>query len=182
MLFRTLKSILMVLPQSTSYMILKERLSSTARFRQSAAALYGLSKHVEKGSKTDIFVTRLVRTRKIHCDTKWRNIRAESLENPSRVIGEEQKLVAAQQRREWLGYADEEDEIATKKKMKNEMLGYGPGKAEMVGVYEDLGEMKLPQVGQYISNREEYNNCEACVDSGQKDKKGQWREYWASHQ
>ncbi|KAL7443113.1 hypothetical protein ACHAXM_008659 [Skeletonema potamos] len=180
MLFRTLKSILMVLPRSTSYMILKERLSSTARFRQSAVALRGLSKHVEKGTKTDIFVKRLVKTRKLHCDAKWRNIRAESLEDPSRVIGEDQKLLAAQQRREWLGYADEEDEIATKEKMKKEMLGEGPGKAEMVGVYEELGEVEFPKIGQY---KEEFANCEACLDmgSGDKDKKGQWREYWASH-
>ncbi|KAL7450731.1 hypothetical protein ACHAWC_002599, partial [Mediolabrus comicus] len=179
MLFRTLKSILMVLPQSTSYMILKERLSSTARFRQSAVALHGLSKHVDKGSKTDIFVKRLVSTRKLHCDAKWRNIRAESLEDPSRFIGEEQKVMAAQQRREWLGYADEEDEIATKEKMKREMLGNGPRKAEMVGVYEELNEMETPQLG---SNKDDNNTCETCVDSGDKDKKGQWREYWASHQ
>jgi hypothetical protein len=179
MLFRTLKSILMVLPQSTSYMILKERLSSTARFRQSAVALHGLSKHVEKGSKTDIFVKRLVSTRKLHCDAKWRNIRAESLEDPSRFIGEEQKVMAAQQRREWLGYADEEDEIATKEKMKREMLGNGPRKAEMVGVYEELNEMETPQLG---SNKDDNITCETCVDSGDKDKKGQWREYWASHQ
>ncbi|KAK1736870.1 vacuole morphology and inheritance protein 14 [Skeletonema marinoi] len=180
MLFRTLKSILMVLPQSTSYVILKERLSSTARFRQSAVALRGLSKHVEKGSKTDIFVKRLVKTRKLHCDAKWRNIRAESLEDPSRLIGEEQKLKAAQQRREWLGYADEEDEIATKEKMKKEMLE-GPGKAEMVGVYEGLDEMQAAQMGR---KEEEDNICETCIDaeSEDKDKKGQWREYWASHQ
>jgi len=180
MLFRTLKSILMVLPQSTSYVILKERLSSTARFRQSAVALRGLSKHVEKGSKTDIFVKRLVKTRKLHCDAKWRNIRAESLEDPSRLIGEEQKLKAAQQRREWLGYADEEDEIATKEKMKKEMLE-GSGKVEMVGVYEGLDEMQSAQMGR---KEEEDNICETCIDaeSEDKDKKGQWREYWASHQ
>ena len=183
MLFRTLKSILMVLPQSTSYMIMKERLSSTARFRQSAVALRGLSKHVEKGSKTDIFVKRLVKTRKLHCDAKWRNIRAESLEDPSRFISEEQKLKAAQQRREWLGYADEEDEIATKEKMKKEMLGEGPGKAEMVGVYEGLEEVQSQSL-QMGRKEEDGNNCDTCIDAGagDEDKKGQWREYWASHQ
>ena len=183
MLFRTLKSILMVLPQSTSYMILKERLSSTARFRQSAVALRGLSKHVEKGSKTDIFVKRLVKTRKLHCDAKWRNIRAESLEDPSRLISEKQKLRAAQQRREWLGYADEEDEIATKEKMKKEMLREGTVKAEMVGVYEGLEEMQSQSL-QMGRKGEDDNNCETCIDAeaGEEDRKGQWREYWASHQ
>lgn len=183
MLFRTLKSILMVLPQSTSYMILKERLSSTARFRQSAVALRGLSKHVEKGSKTDIFVKRLVKTRKLHCDAKWRNIRAESLEDPSRLISEKQKLRAAQQRREWLGYADEEDEIATKEKMKKEMLREGTVKAEMVGVYEGLEEIQSQSL-QMGRKEEDGNNCETCIDAeaGEEDRKGQWREYWASHQ
>ena len=143
-------------------------------------ALRGLSKHVEKGSKTDIFVKRLVKTRKLHCDAKWRNIRAESLEDPSRLIGEEQKLKAAQQRREWLGYADEEDEIATKEKMKKEMLEWSD-KVEMVCVYEGLDEMQSAQMGR---KEEEDNICETCIDaeSEDKDKKGQWREYWASHQ
>jgi len=58
--------------------------------------------------------------------------------------------------------------------MKKEMLGEGPGKAEMVGVYEELGEVEFPKIGQY---KEEF----AKMGSGDKDKKGQWREYWASH-
>jgi len=101
MLFRTLKSILMLLPQSTSYMILKERLLSTARYRQSAVALNGLSKRLDSGSSTDVFVKRITDVRQLHCDAKWRAIRAESLEDPAREVGEEQKLTAAQKRREW---------------------------------------------------------------------------------
>ena len=111
-----------------------------ARYRQSAVALSGLSKHIEPDSETDVFVKRILSVRRLHCDAKWRNIRAESLDEPCRRVDEDQKLSAAQQRREWLGYADEEDEIATKEHMKNNMLGDVPKKAEMVGVYENLDE------------------------------------------
>jgi len=203
MLFRTLKSILMLLPQSTSYMILKERLTSMARYRQSAVALTGLSKHIEPDSETDVFVKRILSVRRLHCDAKWRNIRAESLEEPSRYVDEDQKLSAAQQRREWLGYADEEDEIATKEQMKKNMLGDLPKKAEMVGVYENLNEMEKPQQTQYNKEEVEEEECEQCLTSapttqgliqqfermnnageeGKEDKNDpQWREYWASRQ
>jgi len=204
MLFRTLKSILMLLPQSTSYMILKERLTSMARYRQSAVALSGLSKHIEPDSETDIFVKRILSVRRLHCDAKWRNIRAESLEEPCRFVDEDQKLSAAQQRREWLGYADEEDEIATREQMKKNMLGDLPKKVEMVGVYENLNEMEKPQQAQYNKKEEdEEEECEQCLTSapttqgliqqfermnnageeGKEDKNDpQWREYWASRQ
>mmetsp|Transcript_23671 Transcript_23671/g.45052 ORF Transcript_23671/g.45052 Transcript_23671/m.45052 type:complete len:237 (-) Transcript_23671:405-1115(-) len=197
MLFRTLKSIMMILPQSTSYMILKERLTSMARYRQSAVALTGLSKLIDCGSETDVFVKRIVNVRKLHCDAKWRNIRAESLEEPSRLVDEDQRLTAAQQRREWLGYADESEELAMKEKMKQNMLGNTPKKAELVGVYENLNDMAAsPQT--ILDENEE---CKQCLDSpttkgliqqfeqvgagdeGKEDQSNpQWREYWASRQ
>lgn len=197
MLFRTLKSIMMLLPQSTSYMILKERLTSMARYRQSAVALSGLSKHIDPGSETDMFVKRIVNVRRLHCDAKWRNIRAESLEEPSRVVDEDQRLTAAQQRREWLGYADEDEELATREKIKQNMLGNLPKKAELVGVYEKFDEMEASS--QPVLNEDD--ECHQCVTSaatkglierfeqmndGDERKEGQskpqWREYWASRQ
>lgn len=201
MLFRTLKSIMMLLPQSTSYMILKERLTSMARYRQSAVAIGGLSKHINPCSETDVFVKRIINVRRLHCDAKWRNIRAESLEEPCRFVGKDQKLTAAQQRREWLGYADEEEELASREKIKQKLLGETPKKAEMVGVYENLEDMESAQVAQYEHNNEE--ECETCLASpttkglirrfermssgGDEEKEGseanpQWREYWASRQ
>ncbi len=207
MLFRTLKSILMILPQSTSYMILKERLLSMARFRQSAVALSGLYKSVDPASETAIFVRRIVTVRKLHCDAKWRNIRAESLEEPSRTISEDQKLTAAQKRREWLGYVDEEDELRTKEKIKQNLLGETPKRAEMVGVYENLSEMESTQLTQFNEEKEDgkegkkEDECEQCITpttkglirqfermSGKEEENAddesnpQWREYWASRQ
>lgn len=194
MLFRTLKSILMLLPQSTSYMILKERLTSMARYRQSAVALSGLSKQIDPGSEMDAFVKRIVSVRRLHCDAKWRNIRAESLEEPSRYISEDQKLTAAQQRREWLGYADEEEELTAKEKIKNDMLGETPKRAEMVGIYENLNEMTT-QLAQYKENIDECETCvtsstsrlinrfeqvNACGDEKEDTTTPPWREYWAN--
>ncbi|KAL3784627.1 hypothetical protein ACHAW5_003428 [Stephanodiscus triporus] len=197
MLFRTLKSILMLLPQSTSYIILKERLTSIARYRQSAVALSGLSRKIVPGSEMDAFVKRIVSVRRLHCDAKWRNVRAESLEEPSRTLSEDQKLTAAQQRREWLGYADEEEELTAIEKIKNNMLGNTQKRAEAVGTYETLNEMTT-QLAQYKDNTDE---CEACVappttkglinqfermSAGEDEKedrtKPQWREYWEKHQ
>lgn len=193
MLFRTLKSIMMILPQSTSYSILKERLTCTARYRQSAVALRGLSKPVAPGSETDVFVSRIVSVRRLHCDAKWRNIRAESLEEPSRVVSTDQKLTAAQQRREWLGYADEEEEMATKEKLKQNMIATAPSRAEMVGVYENLSEMEKADVSDY---KNDTDDCEQCAVSPSTTKglikqfermsvaeeKPQWREYWANRE
>ena len=150
MLFRTLKSILMLLPQSSSYMILKERLLSVARFRQSAVALSGSATNIARGSMTDVLVKRVARIRKLHCDAKWRNIRAESLEEPCRLISDDQKLSAAQQRREWLGYADEDEEFNEREKIKHKLLGDSSGRAEILGVYEELHDIESPQLTQYV--------------------------------
>jgi len=198
MLFRTLKCIMMLLPQSTSYIILKERLSSVARYRQSAVALTGLSKRVEQGSETDIFDKRVVQVRNLHCDAKWRNIRADSLEEPCRFVSLDQKLTAAQQRREWLGYADEEDELATKERMKQDAMGHSSDRAELVDVYEQLDEMQSSKVSHFSVEQQNNSECEQCVtspsaqglieqfermNSGGNDKeRGEWREYWANRQ
>lgn len=197
MLFRTLKSIMMLLPQSTSYMILKERLTSMARYRQSAVALSGLSKPIEPNSETHVFVKRILNVRQLHCDAKWRNIRAESLEEPCRFVDNDQKLLAAQQRREWLGYADEDEELASREKIKQKMLGETPKKAEMVGVYENLSEMETSKQTRF--NNDNMEDCEQCLTSpttqglikrfermsgsGEEDRSDpQWRDYWASRQ
>jgi len=186
MLFQTLKSILMLLPQSTSYMILKERLTTIARYRQSAVALHGSSKRINPGSLTDVFVQRLVHVRRLHCDAKWRNICAESLEENQ--FSEDQKLAAAQQRREWLGYANEDEELASREKIKQAMLGNIPKTAEVVGVYENLNDIESSSPLVLDKNEEcqrsaisRTKQADACEGNADKSKP-QWREYWASRQ
>ena len=166
MLFLTLKRIMMLLPQSTSYMILQERLSSVARYRQSAVAMKTVQNHIEVDSETDVFVKHVIRARRLHVWAKWRMIRSESLEEEiSRNVTDEQKFKAQQQRREWLGYTDEEDEVATKQKIKDNMLGNPSERAEVVGVYASLEELKPTEDGHYDDNEDVDNECEVCVQS-----------------
>lgn len=113
MLYRLLKSILMLLPQSTSYNILHQRLMAVARFRQSAVNLQGMTFiEVTTGTSSDIYVHRILEIRKIHCESKWCSIRSESLE-PTSVTDFDLIDVDAS-RRNWLGYKDEEDEKSSR--------------------------------------------------------------------
>lgn len=78
MLYRVLKSILMAMPQSTSYMILKERLTSVSRFYLNIKPRRIETLTVTPFTRT--FVDSLFEIRTLHCDIKWRTIRASSLE------------------------------------------------------------------------------------------------------
>lgn len=118
MLYRLLKSILMILPQSTSYNVLQKRLLSVARFRQCAIHLEGMSTIDITDSKTEVFVHRILEIRKIHCDAKWRSIRSESLE-PLSVIDYDDVDID-EGRRKWLGYANQEEEQESKELYKSE--------------------------------------------------------------
>ncbi|KAL7562320.1 hypothetical protein ACA910_014534, partial [Epithemia clementina (nom. ined.)] len=104
MLFRALKSLLMILPQSTSYRVLAARLNSIARFRQStnlsivaaarqqrwraarhlssSAAAAAVTSGAPSHSKTELFVNRVLHIRAQHCQAEWQAIRAASLETP----------------------------------------------------------------------------------------------------
>lgn len=195
MLFFTLKRILMLLPQSTSYTILQERLSPVARYRQSAV-FNKAPKPIERGSETDVFLKQIVKARRLHVWAKWRMIRAESLEEEScRIITDEQRFNAQQQRREWVGYADEEEELATKQTIKDRMLGNTSERAELVGVYERLDDIEKSKSVQYQEVEEAFNECDACLTEshGAKDVSKehleresssdveatpQWREFW----
>lgn len=113
MLYRVLKSILMLLPQSTSYSILNQRLMAVARFRQSAVHLQGMPFiEANTGTSSDIYVHRILEVRKLHCESKWCSIRSESLE-PTSVTDFDLIDVDAS-RRHWLGYENEEDEKTTR--------------------------------------------------------------------
>jgi len=75
-LFQLLKSLLMILPQSTCYRILKDRLTGVARFRQGA-----LVRSKKKKDKFEpVLIDHLQRVRAAHCAARWDLIRSESLE------------------------------------------------------------------------------------------------------
>jgi len=107
MLFGVLRSILMLLPQSTSFGLLRERLASLARFRQSAVYLHGMGEVEIRGTSAEVFVHRIFEVRRMHCDARWRSIRAESLEPFSNNFG---NVRVGESKRSWLGYENEEEE------------------------------------------------------------------------
>jgi hypothetical protein len=191
MLFLTLKRVLMLLPQSTSYTILQERLSSVARYRQSAVSINKSPPQIKAGSETDVFVKQIAKARRLHVWAKWRMIRAESLEEePCRIVTVVQKFNAQQQRREWLGYKDEEDEKLTHQKIKESMLGNSPKRAELVGVYEGLDEVQASK-GKTGEVKDVGEDCEVCLGDAETQKfqrKGsndneslpQWKDFWAN--
>ena len=118
MLYRVLKSILMLLPQSTSYNILQQRLLSVARFRQCAVHLEGMSNVDIKGTTAEIFVHRILEVRQLHCDAKWRSIRSESLEPAN--VPDFNGVDSDAARRNWLGYKNKIEEEQGRKKYRHQ--------------------------------------------------------------
>lgn len=181
MLFLVLKRILMLLPQSTSYMILQERLSSVARYRKSAVSLNKSFNQAEVDSHTHEFVKQIVKARRLHVWAKWRMIRAESLEEePCRIVTDEQKFYAKQQRREWLGYASEEEEKATKRKMKESMMGNLSERVELVGVYERLEDVQQTDKDCECASRGanmEFKQ-ESSPDPSEQKTPPEWKAFW----
>ena len=117
MLYRVLKSILMLIPQSTSYSILKERLLTVARFRQCAVSLHGMLNIQIEGTNTEQFVRKISEVRMLHRDAKWRLIRSKSLEPIFGTCDDFYGHVdETESRRDWLGYKNEDDELLVKKK------------------------------------------------------------------
>jgi len=124
MLFHTLRSLLMLIPQSTSYTVLKDRLLTVSRFRQSAIHMsQTVSANIE-GTQTEVFVRQIKQTRTLHCDSRWRMLRAESLEAVdidtigALVESQEDMDGEAKKRRDLLGYKNAEDEIAAQKRIR----------------------------------------------------------------
>ena len=131
MLFQLLKSLLMILPQSTCYRVLRDRLVSVSRFRQSTISSISAVRNHDKRLKkisddTKTYVGRVHDVRNIHCTAKWENVRQESLEMPKRLAHTGEGDAA---RSEWLGYASREEAIQAEK-------AYREGKRGAVSVEE----------------------------------------------
>lgn len=124
MLFQTLRSLLMCIPQSTCYTVLRDRLVSISRFRQSKVHSR-LDDHKIQ-PQTEMFVNRVLDVRALHCDALWETIRAESIEEngfyESKTDTQEETKEAGADRREWLGYSSKEEEIETQAKLRDEKM------------------------------------------------------------
>ena len=108
MLFQALKSILMILPQSTCYRVLKDRLVSASRYRQSARPRSGVV--TPPNGDTELLVRRVLQVRALHCEVAWERIRAGSLETSTR---EESTVDLEATRRSWVGRSDNESSKRT---------------------------------------------------------------------
>lgn len=192
MLYRTLKSILMILPsQSSTYHILKERLVSISRFRQSAVSLVNMSQHPIE-STTEVFVNRLLEVRSIHCQTKWDIIRLESLEVP-----EEERIEDVDEnesRRNWLGYESEKEEVAfkQKKRLEKEQIRSGHHKfdnsdpknksyKEFDSVMQDNqkdDKLSKDTIDEAQSSNVSTEELESKIEEEKNN--GAWKEYWTS--
>jgi hypothetical protein len=73
-----LKSLLMLLPKSSSYSILNDRLLTVAKFRQ--ASTFEKKKVQRESNLTPSFSSKFEEVRMMHCNAKWRIVRKESLE------------------------------------------------------------------------------------------------------
>lgn len=179
MLFRTLKSLLMLVPQSTCYRILRDRLVSISRFRQSALSGSTRTEHDSLQNISDTFVSRVLEVRRQHCDARWEEIRADSLETPAR----EDRFYTeeGESRREWLGYATKEEEDAARARYRAEKrrLASTFSIEEVKNEYNELDSMKQADVKRLLPNDGEDDGQEpSAIERQPSDEKQPWKEYW----
>jgi len=173
MLFQVLKSLLMIMPQSTCYNLLRNRLTSTSRFRQSAICNRVQHENVPLSKVTEQLVNRVLDVRQMHCSSLWDTIRSMSLESQIAIERpeEEKKHDEGADRRDWLGYSSKEEEYAAQLKHREEkgqrLTSSGVFIEEFGGPYQDFESMDLDNmmvVNDFLPNREENES---------------WKDYWA---
>ena len=161
MLFQTLKCILMLIPQSACYNVLRDRLVATSRFRQSVIANSSHDDESNLSKETKLFVSRVLDVRQMHCQAIWETIRTESLESITfhttfSADGAERKEEGAD-RREWLGYASKEEEMKGKtmyNEEKKRLQGSSVIIEEIDGNYNDFSTMTSEDNKNFTPNEE----------------------------
>jgi hypothetical protein len=186
MLFQLLKSLLMILPQSTCYRVLRDRLVSVSRFRQSTipgTTRKSLSDKRFKKLSTDTktFVARACLVRDLHCTATWQTIRQESLEMPKRV--RETVVDEGAARRSWLGYASKEEHLDAEKAFREgtKKVSYIE---EVNNKYHDLNPTgdSAPRIQAFVPNGDDDDGM---ARSGHESDEGndgerQWKQFWAN--
>ncbi|GKY93277.1 hypothetical protein MPSEU_000295200 [Mayamaea pseudoterrestris] len=182
MLFQTLKSLLMVLPQSTCYVVLKDRLMSVSRFRQSAIAAEQLmeSKKKQMVVKEDVnpFFDRVLQVRALHCAAAWDTIRAESLEVPALPVDDAMNGTG---RHEWLGYSSHEAADEARETYRRDKAERRSFSVEQVSEgYDDLasiveGNPSSPSAEGGDDDDEEIIATEPIIEPA-------WKDYWEQEQ
>jgi hypothetical protein len=170
MLFNTLKSLSMIIPQSTCFRILRDRLTSISRFRQNInAGKPTVKPKTSASTDTQSYVERVVKVRALHCNAAWTAIRADSLETPK--IEKESLEDEGASRRKWLGYTSKEEESQGRQMYRNNKQSLGKSNVtriqEISSTYDDLADMK--------NEFNEASKFELNPDS----KEEIWMQYWA---
>ncbi len=174
MLFQVLKSLLMIIPQSTCYNLLRNRLTSASRFRQSVISLRPEDSAVWLSKETELFVNRVLDVRQMHCAAMWETIREESLETESSEAQKEEEKKQelhedGSDKREWLGYASKDEERIAQARFREEKR-----RRQVTGIvieeistnYNDLDSIDDDdvEVVDFLPNREENES---------------WKDFWA---
>ena len=174
MLFQSLRKLVMVLPQSSCYSILKDRVVSVSRYRMSALSQPFASKTKKSKlipSDTEGFVKRIRHVRSLHTSVRWELIRAVSLEIRQKMV-EESPGTEGDDRRDWLGYESKEEELEGRQMYRNERDGVareGPKVEEIKAGYNAFNETSMTNVAGL-----------QVVDNGdnQEDEDETWKKYW----
>lgn len=171
MLFRTLKSLLMLIPQSTCYNVLRDRLVSTSRFRQSVIAVRSSDDGTILSRDTEMFVNRVIEVRALHCNAMWETIRADSLE--STLAETKQEDMSGHEegagRREWLGYSSKEEERVAQARYREEKRRHQNGFA--------IEEVRNNEYNNFESMPEEGAEAKNLFPNSETDES--WKDYWA---
>jgi hypothetical protein len=174
MLFQLLKSLLMILPQSTCYRILRDRLVSVSRFRQSTMVLKSAkpvkdTKLKNLGADTKSYISRVQYVRRQNCSATWQKIRRESLEVPKRIL--EVVVDEGADRRMWLGYAsneEQEDSVKQLQHEKYEKQSNGFSVEEVNNNYQDLETIT-----------DDSTKLKSLVPNGTSNVEEQWKQFWS---
>ncbi|KAG7357362.1 vacuolar protein 14-like protein [Nitzschia inconspicua] len=193
MLFQTLKCILMLLPQSASYNVLRDRLVSTSRFRQSVICNSSHDDEENLCVETEAFVSRVLEVRSMHCHAMWETIRTESLESMSHLPTVRPDDVVhsmheeGTDRREWLGFSSKEEEMEAKAKYKAEKIQQSSGVIieDVNGGYNDISSMPAQEVKSFTPNTDggaiTFNRSETGLDDSEtKAAEDDWKNYWST--
>lgn len=204
MLFRTLALILMVVPQSTCYRILRDRLVTISRFRQTALSRrvsstissttldqgHGNNNNNDNGGETWLFASRVLQVRKLHCDVAWDTIRSESLETSSVATYYDAQHEIGSHRRDWLGFANKEEEAASKLKFQQDRNRLrGSSKIEELGdgsqydQFQDMVHSESMDNPYEVQVHETRSTSEATLSHEQDTKSpshqgDEWKSYW----
>lgn len=184
MLFQLLKSVLMILPQSACYRILRDRLVTVSRFRQSTIAS-STTFHSDLESNTSKaearrFVNRILEIRTMHCSATWQTIRQDSLETSSQRVQEHVEDEGAD-RRSWLGYGSKDEQLKAEEAYQNgknhvfRIEDVSPG-------YHDIGSNTNPTKDFEVPDEEGDVETTPPLQEADVNKEDeiQWKQYWAT--